>query len=181
MSFRNSRWRLGLLASTWLALLVACGEDAVQAKPEPIALTRQDTGYFCGMIVADHTGPKSQIILRGDISRPLWFTTARDGVAFQRLPEESRPIHAFYVSAVDLGGWEHPELDLSHMIEAGVAWFVIGSEKLGSMGAPETIPFADRDAARAFAEDFGGEVLRLQDIPDHYILGPASNPSPAPM
>jgi copper chaperone NosL len=74
---------------------------------------------------------------------------------------------------IDLGGWDHPELNTNNMIEAELAWFVIESKKSGSMGAPETIPFSSMEAAAAFTEQFGGRVLKLADIPDSYILGPA--------
>ncbi len=165
MSFRH------FLITLVCGILIACGADTSAPKPAPTQPGREDTGYFCGMIVADHTGPKSQIFLRGEL-KPLWFTTARDGIAFQRLPEETRPIHVFYVSAVDLGGWDHPEADTDSMIEADRAWFVIESEKSGSMGAPETIPFSSRPAAEAFAAQHGGRVLQLDDIPVAYVLGP---------
>ena len=101
----------------------------------------------------------------------LWFTTARDGLAFLRLPEETRPVTAFYVSSIDRGGWEHPEAEPGSWIDAADAWFVIDSNRLGSMGAPETIPFSDKISAEAFAEEFGGKALQLSDIPDSYILG----------
>jgi copper chaperone NosL len=39
------------------------------------------------------------------------------------------------------------------------------------MGAPEAIPFADKQAAAEFAGEHGGRVLALADIPDTYILG----------
>ena len=151
----------------------ACGSETATPKPKPapVEVTRDDTGYFCGMIVEDHTGPKSQIFVRGQ-STPLWFTTARDGVAFLRLPEETRPIQVFYVSAVDLGGWNHPEADTANMIEAEQAWFVIESERMGSMGAPEAIPFSQEQAAQKFAAQHSGRVLRLGEIPEGYILGP---------
>lgn len=153
-------------------LLAACGEPAAPTpKPAPSELTREDTGYFCGMIVEDHAGPKSQIKLADNVTT-LWFTTARDGIAFQRLPEETRPILVFYVTAIDRGGWEHPEGDPANMIEAHLAWYVIGSSRLGSMGAPETIPFSTRESAESFVGEFGGEVKQLADIPDSYILGP---------
>ena len=156
--------------------LAACSEQEVVSEPAPATLTRDDVGYFCGMIVEDHLGPKSQIILK-DQHQVLWFTTARDGIAFQRLPEETRPILAFYVSALDLGGWNHPESDPANMIKAGQAWFVIDSKRSGSMGAPETIPFFNEQAASRFVEEFGGKVLSLDDIPDNYILGPPPSTS----
>lgn len=179
MSFEIKTLRDTLCISAFFVLLLACSADQVEIKLEPVELTREDTGYFCGMIVADHRGPKAQVILEG-LGEPLWFTSARDGIAFLRLPEETRPINVFYVSAIDLGGWDHPELNMQSMIEAGVAWFVIASDKLGSMGAPETIPFSSVEAATAFAEQFGGQVLKLADIPDSYILGPDSTSTSAP-
>lgn len=152
--------------------LCACGEQETGALPAPAALTRDDTGYFCGMIVEDHLGPKSQILLRNS-AKPLWFTTARDGIAFMRLPEETRPVQVFYVSAIDLGGWDHPEADPANMIQAEQAWFVIESDKLGSMGAPEAIPFASEQAAHDFVKKYGGRVRSLDEIPGSYILGPS--------
>jgi copper chaperone NosL len=86
-------------------------------------------------------------------------------------PEETRPVSILYVSAVDLGGWDNPEADPGNMIAATAAWFVIDSDQRGSMGAPETIPFSSEQAARAFAAEHGGTVLRLAEIPDSYILG----------
>jgi len=171
MNFKNKNMKYPLLLLVCCIVLAACGDRDIVAKPTAAQLTRDDTGYFCGMIVEDHLGPKSQIILKGS-ARPLWFTTARDGIAFLRLPEETRPIRMFYVSAIDLGDWDHPEADPANMIEAEQAWFVIESEKRGSMGAPETIPFTTERAALAFTEKFGGRVLRLSEIPDSYILGP---------
>lgn len=162
--------RLGLLLACF-CMLAACSEPKSTVLPSPATLTRDDTGYFCGMIVADHQGPKSQIFLENE-AKPLWFTTARDGIAFTRLPEEVRPVRVFYVSAIDLGGWDQPETDPANMIQADLAWFVIESEKQGSMGAPEAIPFNSEQAAHAFVESYGGRVLRLEDIPDSYILGP---------
>ncbi len=165
----NSRVRI-FLALACYAALVACSNDAATQKRPPAELTRDATGYFCGMIVEDHLGPKSQIALTGS-AQPLWFTTARDGIAFTLLPEETRPINAFYVTAVDQGEWDHPEAQANNWLLASAAWFVIESEKLGSMGAPEAIPFSTEQAALAFAAEFGGRVLRLSDIPNSYILG----------
>jgi copper chaperone NosL len=173
MSFDMKSVKSLLRTMMCCAALAACNTEVNAPKPAPAELTRDDTGYFCGMIVADHRGPKSQVILRGT-DETLWFTSARDGIAFKRLPEETRPISVFYVSAVDRGGWEHPESDPGNWVEAQLAWYVIESEKRGGMGAAEAIPFAEREAARAFADEFGGRVLGLDEIPNSYILGPGS-------
>jgi copper chaperone NosL len=170
MSFDPPFVKCGLRVLLCCIFLAACSAEESMEKPPPAQLTRDDTGYFCGMIVEDHQGPKSHVILEGS-GQTLWFTSARDGIAFMLLPEETRPVSAFYVSAVDQGGWEHPEANSSTWVEAEFAWFVIDSEKLGSMGAPESIPFIAKEAAQAFAAQFGGRVLSLAEIPDSYILG----------
>jgi nitrous oxide reductase accessory protein NosL len=40
------------------------------------------------------------------------------------------------------------------------------------MGAPETVPFGKREAAEAFAKEYGGSVLRLDGIEDALVLAP---------
>lgn len=161
-------------AMVLLAAVGACeGEQpAAPAPPPDTQLSREETGYFCGMIVADHSGPKSQIRLAGEPGRTLWFTSVRDGIAYTLLPEETAPIAAFYVTAVAAGEWEHPEANPDNWIAADSAWYVIGSERRGGMGAAEAIPFNAQNRAARFSEQFGGEVVRLADIPRDYILGP---------
>ena len=50
--------------------LVACESEAV--VPDPIALTREANGHYCGMIVVDHPGPKAQVHEKGR-DKPRWF------------------------------------------------------------------------------------------------------------
>jgi len=173
MNFELSKALRPLAIFICAALVLACAEQENLEKPAPASLTREDTGYFCGMIVDDHQGPKSQIYTAGQ-NKPIWFTTVRDGIAFTLLPEETGIVSAFYVTAMDNGEWQHPEARPSNWIEADQAWYVVQSSKLGSMGAAETIPFIDQQAAEEFTSEFGGVVLRLNDISQHYVLGPAS-------
>jgi copper chaperone NosL len=162
-----------LSLSISMSVLVACGEHAVDSTPlPPQALTRDDTGYFCGMIVEDHTGPKSQIRLAD--GEALWFTSVRDGIAFTLLPEETRAISAFYVFPIDGDNWDHPEQWLDKGLLADQAWYVIESARRGGMGAEEAIPFKVQAAAQDFAKEHGGRVVRLAEIPSSYILGPDS-------
>jgi copper chaperone NosL len=122
-------------------LLFACSKPPDAAKPAPQLLTRDIVGYFCGMIVEDHRGPKSQIIVAGK-AQALWFTSVRDGIAFTMLPEESAKRSAFYVTAMDKGSWDHPEQQPGAWIDASAAWYVIDSSQSGGMGMPEVIPFS---------------------------------------
>lgn len=127
-------------------------------------------GYYCGMLLADHPGPKGQVHLASR-AQPLWFSSVRDAIAFTRLPEEPRDIVAIYVN--DMGrasNWEQPEAGT--WVEARQAWYVVDSSVRGGMGAPEAIPFAQQAAADAFRRRHGGRVVRLEQVPDAYVLGP---------
>lgn len=167
-----------LTFSLLFCTLAACGDrQGTALLPPDTKLGRDETGYFCGMIVVDHSGPKSQIRLRGAQPRTLWFTSVRDGIAYTMLPEETQPVAGFYVTLVSSANWDHPEQDPDNWVAADAAWYVIGSERRGSMGAAEAFPFADKTTAEAFSAEFGGRVVRLADIPGDYILGPET---PAP-
>ena len=163
----------GPFITACLLTLTACSDETGSKARPPDVLSRDDTGYFCGMIVEDHTGPKSQIRLAGS-GETLWFTSVRDGIAFTLLPEETRAISAFYVSSVDNDSWDHPESAQANWLPASSAWYVIKSDRRGGMGAAEAIPFATEAAARQFADQHDGQVAGLADIPVSYILGPDS-------
>lgn len=172
------RRRTALLALPGL-LLAACDEsDKAAAAPPPVALTKEAVGHYCGMTLVEHPGPKGQILLRGD-TRPIWFSSARDTIAFTRMDEESKAIAAIYVS--DMGrapNWDDP--GGTNWVEARQAWFVLGSERRGGMGTEEAVPFSDRAVADRFAAEHGGRVLRLAEIPPDWALGDGGPPPDAP-
>lgn len=151
-------------------LLASCNQKQAQQTPVPQSPTRDDIGYFCGMIVEEHKGPKSQLFLSGN-AKPLWFTSVRDGIAYTLLPEETGTVLALFVTTVDAADWDHPEQQPQAWINADQAWYVVGSQKRGGMGAAEAIPFKSETAAQGFTEKYGGQVKRLADIPNNYILG----------
>ncbi len=167
--------RLALIA---LLALAACKEDRTEAPP-PVQLTAEAVGHFCQMDLIEHPGPKAQVHLDG-LPFPLFFSQVRDALAYARMPEQSHIIAAIYVN--DLGAapnWD--EMGADNWIAAGAAHYVIGSDRVGGMGAPEAVPFADAAAARDFAARHGGRVLALTDIPDAALLAPvgAAHDSPA--
>jgi len=163
------------LITVFAALLLgACGEDdqqlAAQA-PAPKALTRDAIGYYCNMIVADHLGPKGQVLISGR-DQPLWFASARDTIVFTLLPEEPKNIAAIYVNDMGRASWDHPQNDT--WIDARKAWYVIGSNRVGGMGAPEAVPFAEKADAESFADQYGGQAVAFADVPGDYVLDDAS-------
>lgn len=160
------------LALTIASLFIAgCdGRQTVIAPPPPATLTEESTGYYCGMLLIEHEGPKAQILVAGS-ETPLWFSQVRDGVQFMRAPEETAEALAFYVTDyADLAG--HDPAANPRWIAADVAFFVIESKTRGGMGAPEALPFSTEAAAARFASKWGGRVVRLAEIPDAYILAP---------
>lgn len=164
--------RAGLLILLCAPMLAACNERSAIA-PTPIEPTAEAVSHFCGMLLAEHPGPKGQIYLEGRPS-PVWFSSVSETVAFTMLPEEPNAVVAIYVN--DMGkarNWERPEAGA--WVEARRAWYVIGSDRRGPAGmgdgAREPIPFGKEAAARQFREAHGGRVVRFAEIPEDDILG----------
>lgn len=159
--------------ATWFLVLgfITTGCDSTDVSvdvPKPAELNGDEIGYYCNMTVAEHRGPKGQIFL-ADREQPLWFTSARDTIAFTMLPEEPKNISAMYVSDMGKASWDDPEPGI--WVDARSAWYVVGSGRVGGMGAPEPVPFAQKSDASAFQADHGGQVLSFANIPEGEILG----------
>lgn len=155
---------IALLAAFALA---ACKKEA--EKPAPQAVSDASIDRYCGMMLTEHEGPRGQIFVAGE-KDPVWFSSARDTVAFTLLPEEPKDIAAIYVS--DMGAapsWADP--GASNWTDARTASFVIDSDAHGGMGGAEAVPFADKAKAEAFAKEHGGQVVAFAAIPADYILG----------
>ena len=151
-----------------ILLLAACKEEVVEI-PAPVAMTDDALGHFCMMALADMDGPKAQIHLNG-MPDPIFFAQVRDGVAYLKEPEKTLEITAFYVSDLSVApSWDAP--GIANWLPASEAYFVVGAEVTGGMGAPELAPFSNAEDAEAFAAENGGTVLRLADIPADAVLG----------
>ena len=162
--------RLLLLSVLPLTLLAACDEEETPA-PEAVAMTEEALGHYCQMHLAEHAGPKAQVHLVG-APAPLFFSQVRDAISYERMPEQTAAIAAIYVN--DMGradSWADPGAE--NWIAAEAAHYVVGSARVGGMGAAELVPFSDLEAAAAFAAEHGGRILRLADIPDDQVLAPA--------
>ena len=152
--------------------LAACQEDVAQ-NTDPLPLTAETVGHFCQMNLLEHEGPKGQVHLEGLPGMPLFFSQVSDLVVYLRLPEQSHPVLAIYVSDMGASGASWAEPGAANWIDATAAHYVVGSDALGGMGAPEVVPFADRTRAEAFADEHGGAVMALDAIPDSAITAPA--------
>ena len=148
-------------------LLSSCEKSQPLEVPPAQTLTREANGYYCLMTVLNHSGPKGQIILTGK-PQALWFTSVRDTIAFTLSAEEPKNIAAVYVNDMSEAEWDNPGED--NWIEAGAAWYVIGSERQGGMGAPEAVPFSTKAKAELFAGQQGGVVYAFSAMPDAYFI-----------
>jgi len=154
-----------------LLILAACQDQAAQSVT-PVALTPETTGHYCQMNLTEHPGPKGQVHLDGLPGAPLFFSQVRDAIAYARLPERDHRILAIYVSDMGAPGatWEEP--GPANWIPAEQAFYVIGSDLAGGMGAAELVPFSDESKAQTFATRHGGRILPLSGIPDDAVIAP---------
>ncbi len=159
------------LIPAMLLLLMACKEDQAASQiPDPVELTQEAAGHYCQMAILEHQGPKAQVHLEGMFA-PLWFSQVRDGIAYLKSPEQSAEIRVLYVN--DMGratSWT--KIGKGNWIIASDAYFVIGSDAIGGMGAPEVVPFGNQADADGFAAEHGGEIMRLDQIPVEVVLAP---------
>ena len=161
-----------------MLMLAACREEVAQAV-DPVKLTDEAIGHYCQMNLTEHPGPKAQVHLEGLPGAPLFFSQVRDAIAYSRLPEQSHTILAIWVNDMGAPGatWEVP--GPANWIDAKTAHFVVGSTREGGMGAPELIPFSDASSARAFADQNGGAVMDLAEVPDSAVIAPVPDVDPA--
>lgn len=156
-----------------LALLSACGRnDAASNAPPAREVTDASAAEFCGMNLTEHPGPKAQIFVRG-LPNPYWFANVRDAFAFTMLQDTPKAIAGIYVNDMAKAkNWDQPEPGT--WIDAHKAHYVIHSDKRSGMNTDEAVPFGDLAAAQAFVAAHGGRVVGFADMPQGYILGPAS-------
>lgn len=149
-------------------VLVGCSEKSTSALPPPHTMTAEAIGHYCGMNLFEHGGPKGQI-LAASLIEPVWFSSARDTIAFTMLPDEPKDIQAIYVSDMaKASSWDKPGSD--NWVEARKALFVIGSRVRSGMGGDEAVPFSDRAAAEKFLAENGGRIVTFAEVPRDYIL-----------
>ena len=146
------------ILSLFLGIAVgACSKDEADEIPPPQPLASDATGYYCGMLLAEHPGPKGQILLRSR-DAPVWFSSVRDTLTFLALPEEPKDVAVIYVSDMAKAPtWEEPGED--NWILAEKAFFVVDSDRQSGMGGAEAVPFSTESAAQTFIRKHGGRMV----------------------
>lgn len=146
----------GLSGLALLVLIAACGNKAQQTLPLEV---KNDTACVLdGMLLNDFPGPKAQILYAE--GKADFFCDLIELFAVLQVPEQKRPISAVYVQDMAKTEWDHPR---AQWIDAKKAFYVVGSNKTGSMGATFASFLVSADA-EAFAGKHGGQVTRFEQV-----------------
>ncbi|WP_428774548.1 nitrous oxide reductase accessory protein NosL [Vibrio sp.] len=143
------------------ALMSGCGDNEQQQMVrQAAAIEAADECHLCGMVIANFPGPKGEAYEKEQQSIDK-FCSTRDLFAYILQPENKRQIQQVFVHDMSKTPWQKP--DDEYFIDAKSAWYVIGSEKKGSMG--ETLAsFGEKSDAEAFSKEFGGKVYSFDQI-----------------
>lgn len=158
---------LSLLASL---LLSGCDNDTDPQTTGPATASRADNCHVCGMIVLDQQGPKGQVRVN-NTPKPLHFCSTSDMMAFLFQPETRAIVREAWVHNMHGVDWRQPPEDA--FIDAFSAYYVVDHSRRGAMGHT-LAPFAEQAQAEAFIADYGGRILRYEEIDVDLIAGMAS-------
>jgi copper chaperone NosL len=150
--------RYGLLVALFAAVWLPAGCGKPQQPVQPREMTRSAACSLDGMILADYPGPKGQI--HYDQGEPDFFCDTMELMSIYLQPEQRKRVVAIFTQDMGKADWNNPQ---GNWIDARQAWFVYGSRMKGSMG-PTLATFARAEDAQAFARQFGGRVLRFEQI-----------------
>lgn len=152
---------LGLAAAGLMSVaLVGCGDkSANEHRHGAEEITAETTCELDGMSLADYPGPKAQIQY-ADQDHASFFCDTVELFSMLLEGEQVRPLRAVFVQDMGQADWDNPK---GHWINAKTAFYVVGSEREGSMG--KTIAsFAKKEDAENFAKTYGGKVFAFADI-----------------
>ncbi|HJW27131.1 MAG TPA: nitrous oxide reductase accessory protein NosL [Rhodocyclaceae bacterium] len=138
------------------ALLMGCDETKTGAAAREI--TKDTSCALDGMVLQDFPGPKAQI--HYEQGEPEFFCDTKEMFSQLLRPEQKRRVVAVYTQDMAKADWNNPQ---SYWVDARKAYYVVGSQKRGSMG-PTVASFAQEQDARAFAAKEGGKALPYDQV-----------------
>lgn len=143
-------------------LLSACSGRPGNALQQAIAIPRNAVSASCGMQIAGSPGPRGEVFVNGR-KTPLIFGSTRDLLGYVLQPENRERLGSIYVQDSAHINWRHPSNAASSFILARKAYYVAWQTQPGSMG-PTLATFGDMNAAMAYRQMHGGQILRYQQI-----------------
>lgn len=147
----------------WLA---ACGgnegtRDGVAAA-EAVAIEQHHECAACGMIVAEQSAPRAQLVHRDGTRQ--FFCSLGDLRAYLGAPSAHGAVVAVHVELLDPAADPRAfSVEARPWSPAADASFVVGIDKPRVMGAP-VMAYATPDAARAVAARYGGQTRTWQAL-----------------
>jgi nitrous oxide reductase accessory protein NosL len=156
------------------------GDDCPNgSNPQAIALSGTKQCDVCGMVISQHPGPVGQIFYcsNGPEGRdnPAYFDALNPCLFdyyFEKDDAGWEPTGIFVTdyAAVDYevyaeGGEQYvsAHVEAEAFTDATEAWFVVGSDVKGAMKTA-IVPFSEESAASSFADEYGGELYRFDEI-----------------
>ena len=120
-----------------------------------------DECHFCGMEISNFSGPKAQAFIHHRES-PLKFCSTIELFSWLLQPDTRAILHSAYVHDMGAAGsWDKPSDD--DYVNTLDAWYVVEHSQLGAMG-PTLASFQKKQAAEDFIQQYGGHLLRFNDI-----------------
>ncbi|KAA0947868.1 MULTISPECIES: nitrous oxide reductase accessory protein NosL [unclassified Pseudomonas] len=148
-----------LLAVVMGLMLAGCDKPVQATASEgPVGFHRSDECHVCGMVISDFPGPKGEVVEQGGVKK---FCSTAEMIGWWMQPENHHQNAKLYVHDMGKSHWDTP--DDAHLIDAKIAFYVLGTGLKGAMGVV-LASFADEAAAQKVAADTGGRVLRFGDI-----------------
>ena len=145
--------------------LAACGEGTSTTASAPAEFTASTACVLDGMLLAEHPGPKAQILYDG-AAEPDFFCDTVEMFNVYLQPAQVRAVRAVYVQDMGKADWDEPR---GQWIDARSAFYVVGGKRRGSMG-PTIASFAEREAATRFAGEYGGQVLPFAEVKPEMVV-----------
>jgi copper chaperone NosL len=147
-----------LLPLAVLLTVLASGCSKQEETAKAAEIDRATSCSLDGMILMDYPGPKAQI--HYDKGAPDFFCDTMEMFSIYLRPEQKKRVKALFTQDMGKTPWEQPT---GNWIDAKAAHYVLGSKKMGSMG-PTLASFARIEDAQAFVKQYGGKVLRFDEV-----------------
>ena len=157
---------MALLATALAFALAACSDKEQTTQTlEPVAFHASDECHVCGMIIADFPGPKGEAVAGNGVKK---FCSTAELLGWWLQPENRHDGQRLYVHDMARSDWNHP--DDRHLIDATSAYYVVGIQRPGAMGAT-LASFGNQADAERLAKAEGGRVLRFSEIDQAVLQG----------
>jgi nitrous oxide reductase accessory protein NosL len=165
---------LGAAGAVGVAAFAGCTGGS-GAAPSPVTVDPEATCDVCGMVVAAHPGPSSEVFYAENRpaghANPARFDSTWEAFRFDFERDWTR--EAFYVTDYSTTAYEvrtdgETELISRHtaaetFIDATTATFVADSAVQGTMGA-DLLGFSAREDAERFRADHGGDLVTFDEV-----------------